>query len=143
MRTKEAKKLSNVELVEVLKVADRTQLSEKQNGILDTAINWRGGLDSLTSSMKYRLVEMFNQLYHPETMQAASANTVTELKDDPKMKEALEYAIANKKEFQGHKGIDSFGLDKIAYSVLRSGHYSEKQKRYIAPILARYEELGK
>ena len=143
LKTREAKRLSNVELIEVLKTADRTALSEKQQSILDTALNWRGGLDSLTPAMKYRLVEMFNQLYHPDTTPAQPTNAITDLKDDTKMKEALEYAIANKKEFENQKDISDFGLNTIAYSVLRSGHYSEKQKRFIAPILARYEELGK
>ncbi len=143
LKAKDAKKLSNAELVEVLKNSDTSSLADWQKGILNTAVGWRD-VSKLSSKQVYQLQRMFNQLYHPEVaQQETTTNAVVELKDDPKMKEALEYARANRDEFIGQKGVESFGLDTIAVSVLTRGHYSEKQKKYIAPILARYEELGK
>lgn len=143
LRAKDAKKLSSAELVEVLQNSDISSLETWQQGILNTAISWRDK-SKLSSKQVYHLQRMFNQLYHPDAVQQTNTtNAVVELKDDQRMKDALEYARANKADFIGQKGIDSFALDQIAVSVLVRGRYSEKQKKYIAPILSRYEELGK
>ncbi len=136
LKAKDAKKLSNAELVEVLKDSDTSSLADWQRSILNTAVNWRD-VSKLSAKQVYQLQRMFNQLYHPDT---PAQNDVTDLKDDPAMKEALEYALANRADFIGKKGIDSFGLDKIAVSVVQKGHYSPKQSKFIAPIKEYYEE---
>ena len=90
LRAKDAKKLSSAELVEVLQHSDISSLEKWQQGILNTAISWRDK-SKLSSKQVYHLQRMFNQLYHPDTVQQNNTtNAVVELKDDQRMKDALE-----------------------------------------------------